>query len=337
MTAPRFVSMIAGSPMNRIAAALVVAALAVPFVGVYPVFVMKAACYALFAAAFNLLFGYAGLLSFGHAAFFGTAAYMTGYAMKRWGVTPEIAIAIGTCSAAALGIVFGWLAIRRQGIYFSMVTLALAQLLFFFYVQVPDFSGGEDGIQAVPRGRAFGLIDLDASTSVYYFCLAICVAGFAIIHRVVHSPFGHVLKAIRGNEPRAVSLGYHVQRVKLLVFTLSAALAGLAGGTKTIVLQLASLNDVHWALSGEIVLMTLVGGAGTLLGPIVGALVLVAIGTYLAGMGSWITIVQGVIFVACVLMFRQGICGWVEESFARKARRIRAPAPVPRGIGPRRV
>jgi branched-chain amino acid transport system permease protein len=300
-------------PLSGLTTVLVAAALAVPFVGVYPVFVMKALCFALFAGAFNLLFGYAGLLSFGHAAFFGTAAYVTAHTMKHWGITPEIAIVIGTLAASGVGAVFGWLAIRRQGIYFSMVTLALAQLLFFFYLQASGFSGGEDGIQAVPRGRLFGLIDLQKPLAIYYFCLAVCGAGFALIYRVVNSPFGHVLKAIRENEARAISLGYRVQRVKLLAFTISAGLAGLAGATKTIVLQLATLNDVHWAVSGEIVLMTLVGGAGTLLGPIVGAFVLVGIGAYLASLGSWITILQGLIFIICVLTFRRGICGVVED------------------------
>ena len=305
-------------------ALLVAAAVLVPFVGIYPVFVMKALCFALLAASFNLLFGYAGLLSFGHAAFFGTAAYVTAYTMKFWGITPEIAIFLGTLSATVLGAAFGWLAIRRQGIYFAMVTLALAQLLFFFYIQASGFSGGEDGIQAVPRGKLFGLVDLEQPLAIYYLVLAICLVGFALIYRTVHSPFGHVLKAIRENEPRAISLGYRVNSVKLLAFTLSAGLAGLAGATKTIVLQLATLNDVHWGLSGEIVLMTLIGGLGTLLGPVVGAFVLVGIGAYLASLGSWITMLQGAIFVICVLSFRQGICGWIEERMAAK----RPPPPA---------
>ena len=297
---------------------LLIAAVAlVPFIGVYPVFVMKALCLALLASAFNLLFGYGGLLSFGHAAFFGTAAYVTGYTMKHWGITPEIGIAIGTLAATGLGLAFGWLAIRRQGIYFAMVTLALAQMLFFFYLQATDFTGGEDGIQAIPRGKLFGLIDLEQPLAIYYMVLAICLTGFAVIHRVVHSPFGQVLKAIRENESRAISLGYKVNRFKLLVFTLSAGLAGLAGATKTIVLQLATLNDVYWGISGEIVLMTLVGGAGTILGPILGAFVLVGIGTYLASYGSWITMLQGAIYIVCVLAFRRGICGWIEDRAQR--------------------
>jgi branched-chain amino acid transport system permease protein len=305
-------------------AGLLIAAVAVaPFIGVYPVFVMKALCLALLASAFNLLFGYGGLLSFGHAAFFGTAAYVTGFTMKHWGITPEIGIVLGTLAATGLGLIFGWLAIRRQGIYFAMVTLALAQMLFFFYLQATDFTGGEDGIQAIPRGKLFGLVDLEQPLVIYYVVLAICLAGFAVIHRVVHSPFGQVLKAIRENEPRAISLGYKVNRFKLLVFTLSAGLAGLAGATKTIVLQLATLNDVYWGISGEVVLMTLVGGAGTILGPIVGAFVLVGIGTYLASYGSWITMLQGAIYIVCVLAFRRGICGWIED----RAQRQPAEAP----------
>lgn len=315
-------------------ALLVLAAMLVPFIGVYPIFVMKALCFALLAASFNLLFGYAGLLSFGHAAFFGTAAYLTAHAMKFWGITPEIGILAGTLSATVLGAVFGWLAIRRQGIYFAMVTLALAQMLFFFYIQASGFSGGEDGIQAVPRGRLLGLLDLEKPLILYYFTLAICLGGFALIYRAVHSPFGQVLKAIRENEPRAISLGYRVNRVKLLAFTLSAGLAGLAGSTKAIVLQLATLSDVHWSLSGEIVLMTLIGGLGTLMGPIVGAFVMVGIGAYLANLGSWITMLQGAIFVVCVLSFRQGICGWIEERMKPKAQVALADAPAKEGVKP---
>jgi branched-chain amino acid transport system permease protein len=315
-------------------ALLVCAAALVPFIGVYPVFVMKALCFALLAASFNLLFGYAGLLSFGHAAFFGTAAYVTAYTMKFWNVTPEIGILIGTLAATALGAVFGWLAIRRQGIYFAMVTLALAQLLFFFYIQASGFSGGEDGIQAVPRGQLFGLIDLGQPLAIYYMVLAVCLAGFGLIYRTVHSPFGQVLKAIRENEQRAISLGYRVNRIKLLAFTLSAGLAGLAGATKTIVLQLATLNDVHWGLSGEIVLMTLVGGLGTLLGPIVGAFVLIGIDAYLASLGSWITMLQGAIFVVCVLSFRQGIFGWLNERMTRGQNGASSELPVEQAAKP---
>ena len=301
--------------LSPLTALLVVFVLLVPFIGIYPVFVMKALCYALLAAAFNLLFGYVGLLSFGHAAFFGTAAYVTAFTVKYWGLTPELGIAIGTLTGATLGLLFGWVAIRLHGIYFAMVTLALAQLLFFFYVQAAGFTGGEDGIQAVPRGRLFGVIDLEQPRAIYYTCAAVCLSGFAVIHRVVNSPFGHVLRAIRENEPRAISLGYQVNRVKLLAFTLSAALAGLAGAMKTVVLQLATLNDVAWTLSGEIVLMTLIGGVGTLLGPIVGAFILVGIGAYLASIGSWIMMLQGAVFMLCVLSFRRGICGWIEDRF----------------------
>jgi len=301
--------------VSPLTALLVVFVLIVPFIGIYPVFVMKALCYALLAAAFNLLFGYVGLLSFGHAAFFGTAGYVTAFSVKYWGLTPELGIAIGTLAGASLGLLFGWVAIRLQGIYFAMVTLALAQLLFFFYVQAAGFTGGEDGIQAVPRGKLFGVIDLEQPRAIYYVCAAVCLSGFAVIHRVVNSPFGHVLRAIRENEPRAISLGYQVNRVKLLAFTLSAALAGLAGAMKTVVLQLATLNDVAWTLSGEIVLMTLIGGVGTLLGPIVGAFILVGIGAYLASIGSWIMMLQGAVFMLCVLSFRRGICGWIEDRF----------------------
>ena len=303
--------------VKPLTALLVAVALLVPFIGIYPVFVMKALCFALLAASFNLLFGYVGLLSFGHAAFFGSAGYITAHTVKYWGLTPELGILAGTLTAAVLGLVFARLAVRRQGIYFAMVTLALAQLLFFFYVQASGFSGGEDGIQAVPRGRLFGLVDLQDPLAIYYLCLAICLAGFAVIHRTVHSPFGQVLKAIRENEPRAISLGYKVDRIKMLAITLSATLAGAAGATKTIVLQLVTLNDVYWSLSGEIVLMTLIGGVGTLFGPIVGAFIMVGIGAYLASLGSWITMLQGAIFIVVVLGFRRGICGWLEDRFNR--------------------
>ena len=303
--------------VKPLTALLVLVAVLVPFIGIYPVFVMKALCFALLAASFNLLFGYVGLLSFGHAAFFGTAGYITAYTVKYWGLTPEVGILAGILAAAVLGLVFARLAVRRQGIYFAMVTLALAQLLFFFYVQASGFSGGEDGIQAVPRGRLFGLVDLQNPLAIYYLCLAICLGGFAVIHRTVHSPFGQVLKAIRENEPRAISLGYKVDRIKMLAITLSATLAGAAGATKTIVLQLVTLNDVYWSLSGEIVLMTLIGGVGTLLGPVVGAFIMVGIGAYLASLGSWITMLQGAIFIVVVLGFRRGICGWLEDRFNR--------------------
>ena len=290
-------------------ALLVAVALLVPFVGIYPVFVMKALCFALLAASFNLLFGYVGLLSFGHAAFFGTAGYVTAYSVKHWGLTPELGIALGTLSAATLGLVFASLAIRRQGIYFAMVTLALAQLLYFFYVQASGFSGGEDGIQAVPRGRLFGLVDLQNPLAIYYLCLTICLGGFAIIHRTVHSPFGQVLKSIRDNEARTTSLGYRTLDHKLIAFVLASFLAGIAGSTKAIVFGLATLTDVSFTVSGEAVLMTIMGGLGTLFGPVVGSLFLTTIEAYLAKAGAWVSIAQGLVFVACVLLFRAGIVG----------------------------
>ena len=275
----------------------------------YPVFLMKVLCFALFACAFNLLLGYGGLLSFGHAAYFGMASYVSAYTAKMWGLTPELAILLGGAVAAVLGLAFGALAIRRQGIYFAMITLALAQMVFFFSVQTPRFTGGEDGIQAVPRGRLFGLVSLADDRTLYYVVAAIFFAGLLLIYRIIHSPFGQVLKAIRDNEPRAISLGYRTNHYKLMVFVLSAALAGVGGATKAIVFQLASLTDVHWTMSGEVVLMTLVGGMGTVFGPIAGALVIVTMENYLATLGAWVTVIQGVIFVICVLLFREGIVG----------------------------
>ncbi len=296
-------------PRHHYAAfAVMVALLLVAPLFVYPIFLMKVLCFALFASAFNLLIGYVGLVSFGHAAFFGGAAYITGHTAKVWGFPPELAILAGTAAAALLGLGFGLLAIRRQGIYFAMITLALAQMIFFVSLQAP-FTGGEDGIQAVPRGVMFGFLDLGDIETLYFVVLAIFLGGFLLIYRIIHSPFGHVLRAIRENEPRAVSLGYKVDHYKLLAFVLSAALAGLAGGTKTIVFQLASLTDVHWTMSGEVILMTLLGGLGTVFGPAVGALVLVSLQNYLAQIGSWVTVVQGTIFVICVLTFRRGIIG----------------------------
>jgi branched-chain amino acid transport system permease protein len=288
-------------------ALLLALAIVAPFV-VYPVFVMKALCFALFACAFNLLIGYVGLLSFGHAAFFGGAAYVTAHVVKVWGVEPLLGILMGTAVAALLGLVFGWIAIRRSGIYFAMVTLALAQMIYFVALQA-RFTGGEDGIQAVPRGHLFGVIDLGDPLPMYYFVLGVFLIGFAIIYRTIHSPFGQVLKAIRENEPRAISLGYKTNRYKLLAFVLSAALAGLAGSTKSIVFQLASLTDVQWQMSGEVVLMTLIGGLGTMLGPVVGAFISTGLEQYLSESGSWITVIQGAIFVVCVLVFRRGVVG----------------------------
>ena len=274
----------------------------------YPVFLMKAMCFALFACAFNLLIGFGGLLSFGHAMFLGTAGYATAHAAKVWGFPPEFAILFGTAVAALLGLVTGLLAIRRQGIYFAMVTLALAQMIYFYYLQA-SFTGGEDGIQAVPRGVLFGVLDLSNVWAMYGTVFVIFMAGFLFIYRVIHSPFGQVLKAIRENEPRALSLGYDVNRYKLLAYVLSATLAGLAGATKALVFQLASLTDVHWSMSGEVVLMTLLGGLGTVFGPVVGAFIIISLETYLAQLGAWVTIVQGVIFVICVLTFRRGVVG----------------------------
>jgi branched-chain amino acid transport system permease protein len=282
--------------------------LVAPFV-LYPVFLMKVLCFALFACAFNLLLGYGGLLSFGHAAYFGMASYVSAYTAKMWGLTPELAILLGTAAAALLGFVFGALAIRRQGIYFAMITLALAQMVFFFSLQTPRFTGGEDGIQAVPRGHLFGVLSLADDRVLYYVVAAIFFGGLLLIYRIIHSPFGQVLKAIRDNEPRAISLGYRTNQYKLMVFVLSATLAGLGGATKAIVFQLASLTDVHWTMSGEVVLITLVGGMGTVFGPIIGALVIVTAENYLATLGAWVTVVQGVIFVICVLLFREGIVG----------------------------
>jgi branched-chain amino acid transport system permease protein len=286
-----------------------------PF-ALYPVFVMKVLCFALFASAFNLLLGFGGLLSFGHAAYFGTASYTTAYAAKAWGLTPELAILAGTGAATLLGVAFGYLAIRRQGIYFAMVTLAFAQMVYFFSLQAP-FTGGEDGIQAVPRGYLFGVIDLGPDLNLYWFVLGIVFVGLLFIYRIIHSPFGQVLKAIRDNEPRSVSLGYRVNRYKLAVFVLSAGLAGLAGATKALVFQLASLTDVHWSMSGEVVLMTLLGGMGTIFGPLVGAAVIVTMQNYLATFGAWVTVIQGTIFVISVLLFREGIVGIVSKWLKR--------------------
>ncbi|MGK2907229.1 MAG: branched-chain amino acid ABC transporter permease [Desulfuromonadales bacterium] len=278
----------------------------------YPVFLMKVLCFALFACAFNLLLGYVGLLSFGHAAFFGSAGYITAYTVKTLNLNPVLGILLGVVVSSLLGLVIGWLAIRRSGIYFAMITLGFAQVVFFLSLQL-QFTGGEDGIQGVPRGTLFGLVDLRDTMSMYYFVLVIFLCGFWLIYRTINSPFGQVLKAIRENEPRARSLGYDTDRFKLMAFVISAALSGLAGGTKSLVFQLASLTDVNWHMSGEVVLMTLLGGMGTVLGPAVGALLVVTLNNYLAGFGSWVTIIIGVIFVSCVLAFRRGIVGEILE------------------------
>jgi branched-chain amino acid transport system permease protein len=291
-----------------IAFLIMTAALVIAPMVAYPVFLMKALCFALFACAFNLLIGYVGLLSFGHALFFGWASYVSAHAAKVWGVTPEIAILSGAAVAALFGAIVGALAIRRQGIYFAMITLALAQMMFFFAVQAP-FTHGEDGIQAVPRGRLFGLINLSDQTSMYATVLVIFLACFLLIYRIINSPFGEVLKAIRENEPRAISLGYRTDRYKLLAFVLSATFAGVAGATKALVFQLASLTDVDWPMSGEVILMTLVGGLGTLFGPVAGAFFMVTLENYLTTIGQWVFVVQGVIFVVCVLLFRRGFIG----------------------------
>ncbi|PIF73895.1 amino acid/amide ABC transporter membrane protein 2 (HAAT family) [Variovorax sp. 54] len=305
-------------------ALLLVALVLAPFFGAYPVFVMKLMCFALFAAAFNLLLGYTGLLSFGHAAFLGGSAYVAGHAIKVWGLTPELGLIAGTLTGALLGWLFGVLAIRRQGIYFAMITLALAQMMFFVALQA-KFTGGEDGLQGVPRGKLFGVIDLSNDLTMYYVALVVVVLAFLLIVRTIHSPFGQVLKGIKENEPRALSLGYDVGRFKLLAFVISAALSGLAGSLKTLVLGFATLSDVHWTASGQVILMTLVGGLGTLSGPLVGSAVVVLLenkigelGSFLARittidwfntLGESVTMVTGLIFVICVLAFRKGIMG----------------------------
>ena len=274
----------------------------------YPIFLMRCLCMALFACAFNLLIGYVGLLSFGHAVYLGCAAYAAAHAAKEWQVNPEVAILFGTGFAAVLGLAIGWLAIRRQGIYFSMITLALSQLLYFIYLQAP-FTHGEDGIQGIPQGHMFGILDLSKPTVLYYVVLVGFLAGFLLIFRIINSPFGEVLKSIRENEQRAISLGYKTDQYKLMAFILSGTIAGFAGSLKVFVAQNASLTDVHWTMSGEIVLMTLVGGLGTVFGPVVGAFSMVALESQLTTLGSWVFVVQGTIFVLCVLLFRRGIVG----------------------------
>ncbi|MFP5467472.1 MAG: branched-chain amino acid ABC transporter permease [Gammaproteobacteria bacterium] len=299
-----------------VAFAIMVVVLALAPFAVYPVFMMKVMCFALFACAFNLLLGFGGLLSFGHAMFLGTAGYVSAHAAKEWGLNPEWCVLLGTFTSGVLAVLVGMLAIKRQGIYFAMITLALAQMIFFFSLQAP-FTGGEDGIQGVPRGQLFGFIDLNQPMNMYMFVMAIFLAGFLLIWRVVHSPFGQILKAIREHQDRATSLGYDTETFKLMAFVISGALAGTAGATKSLVFQLASLTDVHWSMSGEVVLMTLVGGMGTLFGPVVGAAVIVTMQNYLAQLGAWVTVVQGVVFVVCVLAFRRGVIGeiahWIKK------------------------
>jgi branched-chain amino acid transport system permease protein len=292
--------------------------IAAPFIGLYPIFVMNALCFAIFACAFNLLLGFTGLLSFGHAAYLAAAAYTTGWLVRSAGWSPELGLLGGTVVAAATGLIVGLIAIRRQGIYFAMITLAMAQMVYFVFLQAP-FTGGEDGLQGVPRGKLFGLLPLDNDKVMYFVVLAVFVAVFAFILRVVHSPYGQVLKAIRENEPRAVSLGYDVDRYKLLAFVISTALAGLAGSLKTLVLGFATLSDAHWSLSGEVVLMTLLGGMATFAGPVLGAFTIIGLQNFLADrVGSWVTVIIGVIFVVCVVAFRRGFVG---ELLAWQARR----------------
>ncbi|WP_348639324.1 branched-chain amino acid ABC transporter permease [Aquamicrobium sp. LC103] len=316
--------------MGRFLALLALAGIVAPFV-VYPLFLMKLLCFALLACAYNLLFGFVGLLGFGHAAFFGSAAYVTAYAAKEWGLSPELAILAGMGAATMLGAVIGVLAIRRQGLYFAMITLALAQIVYFYAVQAP-WTNGEDGIQAVPRGKLFGMFDLASTPVLYAFVLAIFLMGFAVIHRTINSPFGEILKAIRENEARVISLGYNTSQFKLLAFIISAAISGLAGGTKAIVFQMATLVDVSWTTSGDVLLMVLIGGIGTLLGPILGAAALVTIQDYLASYGSWVHVIQGAIFVLCILFLRSGIAGALAGLW-RKLQRFSALAARPPNAG----
>lgn len=299
---------------SKIGYLIAIALLLVAPLVIYPVFLMKLLCFALFASAFNLILGYGGLLSFGHAAFFGGAAYVTGHAIKVWGLPTELGILTGAAAAGILGLLIGIIAIRRQGIYFAMITLAMAQMVYFLFISA-DFTGGENGLQGVPRGTALGIVDLNDNLNMYYFVLVIFAAAYFLISRTVNSPFGQVLSAIRDNEDRATSLGYDVDKYKLLAFVLSATLAGLAGATKTVVFQLASLTDAHWHMSGEVVLMTLLGGLGTIVGPSVGAGIIIALQNYLASgpLAAWVPVVLGVIFVACVLAFRRGVVGELRE------------------------
>lgn len=298
--------------------ALLILALLAPMLGLYPVFVMKLLCFAIFACAFNLLLGFTGLLSFGHAAFFGAAAYITGHLIKVLNFTPELGILFGALGSGLIGLVVGMVAIRRQGIYFAMITLAIAQMVYFVCLQMP-FTGGEDGLQGVPRGALFGLISLESDTTMYYLVVGLFVACFLAISRIVNSPFGQVLKMIRENEPRAISLGYQVDRYKLLAFVLSATLAGLAGSLKTLVMGFATLSDVHWSMSGEVILMTLLGGVGTFFGPVFGAGIVISLQNLLADkVGSWVTVIIGVIFVLCVLAFRKGVVGELQAYLERR-------------------
>ncbi|WP_394757233.1 branched-chain amino acid ABC transporter permease [Rhodoferax sp.] len=304
---------------------LLILALVAPMLGLYPVFVMKLLCFALFACAFNLLLGFTGLLSFGHAAFFGSAAYITGYFIKSYHFTPELGIVAGVLGAGVIGLVVGYVAIRRQGIYFAMITLAMAQMVYFVCLQAP-FTGGEDGLQGVPRGALFGLVSLQSDTAMYYLVVVVFVASFLAISRIVRSPFGQVLKMIRENEPRAISLGYQVDRYKLLAFVLSAALSGLAGSLKALIMGFATLSDVHWTMSGEVILMTLLGGVGTFFGPVMGAGIVISLQDTLADkVGSWVNVIIGVIFVLCVLAFRKGVVGELQSWLERRRSASAAP------------
>jgi len=306
---------------------LLILTLVAPMLGLYPVFVMKLLCFALFACAFNLLLGFTGLLSFGHAAFFGSAAYITGYLIKSQNFTPELGIAAGAIGAGLIGLLVGLVAIRRQGIYFAMITLAMAQMVYFICLQAP-FTGGEDGLQGVPRGALFGVFSLQSDTAMYYLVVALFVAAFLAVSRIVHSPFGQVLKMIRENEPRAISLGYEVDRYKLLAFVLSAALAGLAGSVKTLIMGFATLSDVHWTMSGEVILMTLLGGMGTFFGPVMGAGIVISLQDTLADkVGSWVNVIIGVIFVLCVLAFRKGVIGELQAWLERRRHAAAAAKP----------
>ncbi|MCO5092930.1 branched-chain amino acid ABC transporter permease [Bosea sp. (in: a-proteobacteria)] len=306
--------------------AILTAVVAVAPLLLYPVFLIKVLCFALFACAFNLLVGFAGLMSFGHAAFFGMGSYISAWTAKEWGLTPELAVLAGGLVGTAMGAAFGWVAIRRQGIFFAMITLALAQMVYFFCLQAP-FAGGEDGIQHVPRGRLLGLIPLDNDLAMYGFCAVVFLLGFAVIHRVVHSPFGQILKGIRENETRTASLGYDTAHYKLIAFIVSATFSAMAGGVKALAFGIATLTEVHAATSGHVVLMTLVGGMGTIFGPVVGAFVMTAMEQYLARFGSWVTVIQGLIFIFCVLAFRTGIVGEFNRWHGLwRARRDPAPA-----------
>jgi len=325
MTAPNKAPMSKAAQLTRITyLALLALALVAPLIGLYPVFVMKLLCFALFACAFNLLLGFTGLLSFGHAAFFGSAAYVTGWFIKAQGWTPELGLLAGTVAAGLIGLVVGAVAIRRQGIYFAMITLAIAQMVYFVCLQA-SFTGGEDGLQGVPRGKLFGLLPLESDIALYYVVVAVFVACFLFISRIVHSPFGQVLKMIRENEPRAISLGYQVDRYKLLAFVLSSALAGLAGSLKTLVMGFATLSDVHWSMSGEVILMTLLGGVGTFFGPVMGSGIVIALQNLLADkVGSWVTVIIGAIFVVCVLAFRKGVVGELQAYLERRRNAAKA-------------